>query len=186
MNKEKRVIIAICVTIVIATLVYAKLMLNLDWLAIIVPMILSFFTSIIVNLIFRMENDNFQLDYLSGGPGSGHGYNVANEKEYIYVPLTKMDTVKPEVSLVVDDKTEPIMYGGYSIFCIQGMIFMYAVLIDGAFYCFDIRDIASKVKFTDSQDEINTIIGDKRRWLQSFFKSLEGSQFIFDVKKNNK
>lgn len=186
MNKEKRVIIAICVTIVIATLVYAKLMLNLDWQAIIVPMILSFFTSIIVNLIFRMENDNFQLDYLSGGPGSGHGYNVANEKEYIYVPLTKMDTVKPEVSLVVDDKTEPIMYGGYSIFCIQGMIFMYAVLIDGAFYCFDIRDIASKVKFTDSQDEINTIIGDKRRWLQSFFKSLEGSQFIFDVKKNNK
>lgn len=186
MNKEKRVIIAICVTIVIATLVYAKLMLNLDWQAIIVPMILSFFTSIIVNLIFRMENDNFQLDYLSGGPGSGHGYNVANEKEYIYVPLTKMDTVKPEVSLVVDDKTEPIMYGGYSIFCIQGMIFMYAVLIDGAFYSFDIRDIASKVKFTDSQDEINTIIGDKRRWLQSFFKSLEGSQFIFDVKKNNK
>ena len=186
MSKERQIIIAICLTIVIATLAYAKLMLNLDWQAIIVPMILSFFTSIMVNLIFRMENDNFQLDYLSGGPGSGHGYNVANEKEYIYVPLTKMDTVKPEVSLVVDDKTEPIMYGGYSIFCIQGMIFMYAVLIDGAFYCFDIRDIASKVKFTDSQDEINTIVGDKRRWLQSFFKSLEGSQFIFDVKKNNK
>lgn len=165
MSKERQIIIAICLTIVIATLAYAKLMLNLDWQAIIVPMILSFFTSIIVNLIFRMENDNFQLDYLSGGPGSGHGYNVANEKEYIYVPLTKMDTVKPEVSLVVDDKTEPIMYGGYSIFCIQGMIFMYAVLIDGAFYCFDIRDIASKVKFTDPQDEINTIVGDKRRWL---------------------
>ena len=172
MSKERQIIIAICLTIVIATLAYAKLMLNLDWQAIIVPMILSFFTSIIVNLIFRMENDNFQLDYLSGGPGSGHGYNVANEKEYIYVPLTKMDTVKPEVSLVVDDKTEPIMYGGYSIFCIQGMIFMYAVLIDGAFYCFDIRDIASKVKFTDPQDEINTIVGAKRRWLQSFFKSL--------------
>lgn len=186
MSKERQIIIAICLTIVIATLVYAILILNLNWQIMIVTIILSLFTSIIVSLMFRTENDDYQLDYLSGGPGSGYGYSVANEKEYIYVPLTKMDAAKPEVSLVVDDKTEPIMYGGYSIFCIQGMIFMYAVLIDGAFYCFDIRDIASKVKFTDPQDEINTIVGDKRRWLQSFFKSLEGSQFIFDVKKNNK
>lgn len=194
MSKERQIIIAICLTIVIATLVYAILILNQNWQIMIVTIILSLFTSIIVSLMFRTENDDFQLDYnvetfktlIPGGPGSGHGYSVANGKECIYVPLTKMDPTKPEVSLVVDDNTEPIIYGEYSIFCIRGMIFMYAVRIDGALYCFDIRDIACKVKFTDPQNEINTIIGDKRRWLQSFFKSLEDSQFIFDIEKNYK
>lgn len=186
MSKERQIIIAICLTIVIATLVYAILILNQNWQIMIVTIILSLFTSIIVSLMFRTENDDSQLDYLSGDPGLGRCYSVKNSKECIYVPLTKMDPTNPEVSLVVDDNTEPIIYGEYSIFCIRGMIFMYAVRIDGALYCFDIRDIAGKVKFTDPQNEINTIIGDKRRWLQSFFKSLEDSQFVFDIKKNYK
>lgn len=124
--------------------------------------------------------------FLDGGPGLGRCYCVKDKKECVYVSLTKMDTTKPEVSLVVDDNTEPIMYGEYSIFCIRGMIFMYAVLIDGTLYCFDIRDLASKVKFADPQNEIDSIMGDKRRWLQSFFKSLENSQFIFDIEDNPK
>ena len=124
--------------------------------------------------------------FLDGGPGSGHAYRIKDKKECVYVSLTKMDITKPEITLLVDDNTEPILYDKYSIFCIQGMIFLYAVLIDGKLYCFDIRDIASKVKFTDPQNEINSIIMDKRRWLQSFFKSMEDSQFIFDIENNLK
>ena len=203
MEKEK-IFIVICVIVPMVVLGYAIFAFEQPWTKAVIPPISAYFTSIITTLIMnkrksrqeqwykRTEISDQDIDlaiknfakhdlFLDGGPGLGRCYCVKDKKECVYVSLTKMDTTKPEVSLVVDDNTEPIMYGEYSIFCIRGMIFMYAVLIDGALYCFDIRDLASKVKFADPQNEIDSIIGDKRRWLQSFFKSLENSQFIFDI-----
>lgn len=117
-----------------------------------------------------------------GSAGPGRGYHSMNGKECIYVNLLKIETDNPNDSLLVEKNTEPVLYGKYSIFCIQDAVFWYAVLINEEFYCFDIRELANKMNLSSSlQNEVTTIIGNKRVWLQNFFQRLEDSAFFFDI-----
>lgn len=117
-----------------------------------------------------------------GDAGPGRQYHMVNGKECIYVPLKKIE-IKYN-TLLVDDNTEPVLYGKYSIFCIYGNLFLYAVSLNGAIYSFDIREIAGLAKLPDPQDEISFIIENKREWLEEFFKKLESSPFFFDIENS--
>ena len=154
--------------------------------------LLWFFSLSIFNRKRRSKSELFcvpnKSDFLIlGGPGAGKGsrYNE-NGQEAIWISFRRIDTDILKAELLVDEDTEPILYNGYKIFCICDKIFWYAILINGVGYCFDIRDLVKKIRFPDPQDEMHSIIGNKRNWLQEFFKRLEDSPYFFDIENNFK
>lgn len=168
---------------------------ELGWMGFMLMIILGFVTGTAAGLIINeLEKSpeantsvpNFKHDkskfLVLGGADPGRQYHMVNGKECIYVPLKKIE-IKYN-TLLVDDNTEPVLYGKYSIFCIYGNLFLYAVSLNGAIYSFDIREIAGLAKLPDPQDEISFIIENKREWLEEFFKRLERSPFFFDIENS--
>lgn len=174
---------------------HIKLDVEFGWMGFMLIIMLEFIVGVAVDLIINESEispeantsvPNFKHDkskfLVLGGAGPGRKYHMVNGKECIYVPLRKIEMKYN--TLLLDDITEPVLYGKYSIFCIYGNLFLYAVSLNGAIYSFDIREIAGLAKLPDPQDEISFIIENKREWLEEFFKRLESSPFFFDIENS--
>lgn len=133
------------------------------------------------NSVTQKKDDSF---LIPGAPGSGRAYHITNGKECVYIHLTKIDY--PKSDLPINDTTEPVLYNGYTIFCIQEKIFWYAIHCDGKLYAMDIRDLARELHFPDPQEEMREIIGRQKYWLYDFFKKIEDSPFFFDIQNSIK
>lgn len=88
------------------------------------------------------------------------------------ISIAQMKYVSAHKILVIFDE-KPIL-------AIKGKLFVFAILINGALYEFDVREIANITGDSDMMQSRSDIIRNRAKWISMFFEHLKEKNFLIN------